>query len=141
MTERAVADDLLRPTRGWVQVNVCTPADGVDPLTDQFGQRELRILYLGEAAVDPAKLPEPPDYVAEWKRTLRRIRRFIDQHGHARLPEPYHDDEGRLDIIVESLRWHHAGKGGIDPGPFPGVDYASDLDALPGWDWNLDSPS
>jgi hypothetical protein len=56
-------------------------------------------------------------------------------HGHSRLPEGYHDDMGRLDILVGNLRWHHAGKGGVSPGPFPGIDYAKDLDRLPGWEW------
>jgi hypothetical protein len=42
---------------------------------------------------------------------------------------------GRLDILVGNLRWHHAGKGGVSPGPFPGIDYAKDLDRLPGWEW------
>jgi len=138
VTERAATDDLTSPRHGWVQVNICTPVLGVDRSTEQFGPRELRILYWGEAALDPAQLPAPPDYNAEWERTLRRIKRFIDQYGHSRVPEPYHDDEGRLDIIVENLRWHQAGRGGIDPGPFPGVDYAADLDHLAGWDWGLE---
>lgn len=139
LTEHAAGDDLARPAHGWVQVNVCAAAPGVDIRQERFGDRQLRILYWAEAARDPAELPEAPDYRAEWRRTLARIKRFVADHGHSRVPEPYRDVEGRLDIIVESLRWHHAGRGGTDPCPFPGIDYARDLDQLPGWDWTLET--
>ena len=64
-----------------------------------------------------------------------------DQAFHRRAwplpdPEPYFDTDGkRLDVIVENIRWHHAGKAGVSPGPFPGIDYAAALDELPGWEW------
>jgi hypothetical protein len=75
------------------------------------------------------------DERAAWEKTLARICRFIDEHGHSRVPDPYFDTDGRLDVIVGNLRWHHAGRPGTNPGPFPGIEYAPDLDRLPGWEW------
>jgi hypothetical protein len=71
----------------------------------------------------------------EWRATLGRIRRFIDRHGHSRIPEDYTDEEGHLGGLVENLRHHHAGLAGNSPGPFPGVDYAAELGSVEGWDW------
>ena len=120
---------------GSIVVNVLGPASGVDITKQDFGDGELVIEFWADAAASPEALPQPIDEAAFWAKTLARIRRFIETHGHSRVPEGYHDDEGRLDIIVGNLRWHYAGKGGISPGPFPGIDYPGDLDGLPGWEW------
>ena len=47
----------------------------------------------------------------------------------------YHDEDGLLGVLVGNIRWHHAGKAGVSPGPFHGIDYAAVLDRLPGWEW------
>jgi hypothetical protein len=116
-------------------VNILGPAPGVDVTKHSFGDGELVIEFWADAAASPEALPQPIDEAAYWAETLGRIRRFVETHGHSRLPDGYHDDMGRLDILVGNLRWHHAGKGGVSPGPFPGIDYAKDLDRLPGWEW------
>jgi DNA-binding CsgD family transcriptional regulator len=79
-----------------------------------------------------------------WRRFLERIRTFIDAHGHSRVPEGYEDDEGPFRPVVERIRRHHAGPADASAdsrkvwymtSPFPGIDYASELDRLPGWEW------
>jgi hypothetical protein len=120
---------------GPIVVNVLGPAPGVDLHKPQFADRELVIEFWADAAASPEALPKPIDEAAFWAESLGRIRRFIEIHGHSSVPEGYHDDRGRLDILVGNLRWHHAGHGGVSPGPFPGIDYAKDLDVLPGWEW------
>jgi hypothetical protein len=119
---------------GWVSVYVLHL---VDPAwhADRLEAGEYSIEAWAEVALDVDRLPRPFDEGAFWAATLTRIRRFIDEHGHSRVPDRYFDDVGRLDVIVENLRWHHAGKAGISPGPFPSIDYAAVLDALAGWEW------
>ncbi len=116
-------------------VNVLRAADGVDIHKPAFEDGDLVVEYWADAAASIDALPQPIDEAAYWARTLARIRRFIDQHGNSNVPAFFEDDEGRLDVLVGNLRWHHAGKGGVSPGPFPGIDYAADLDRLPGWEW------
>jgi hypothetical protein len=128
----AVLDDVAS---GPIVVNVLGPAPGVDIHKGQFADGELVIEFWADAAASAEALPKPIDEAAFWGETLARIRRFMESHGHTRVPEGYHDDRGQLDIIVGNLRWHHAGHGGASPGPFPGIDYAKDLDELPGWEW------
>ncbi len=135
LAEHFAGDDLASLSSGWLLVNVCRPASETDLNRPRFGEGDLVIEYWGEVARSREALPEPIDYAVEWQRTLRRIKRFIDQHGHSQVPKGYADDEGPLDVIVGNIRWHRAGKAGVSPGPFPGVDYASDLDRLPGWEW------
>jgi hypothetical protein len=135
LTPRYPSDGFDALEVGSIVVHVLGPAAGVDVMKHSFGDGELVIEFWADAAASPEALPQPIDEAAYRAETLGRIRRFVETHGHSRLPEGYHDDMGRLDIIGENLRWHHAGKGGIDPGPFPGIDYAKDLDRLPGWEW------
>jgi hypothetical protein len=116
-------------------VYVCGPSPGVDIHAPRFANGELVIEVWADAAATIEALPDPIDEAALWAETLERIRRFIEAHGHSRVPDGYHDDRGPLDIIVGNLRWHHAGKGGVSPGPFSGIDYAADLDRTPGWEW------
>ena len=118
-----------------IVVNVLRAADGVDIHKSAFEDGDLVLEYWADAAATVDALPQPIDEAAYWARTLARIRRFIEQHGNSNVPEFFEDDEGRLDVLVGNLRWHHAGKGGVSPGPFPGIDYAADLDRLPGWEW------
>ena len=120
---------------GSIIVNVLRAADGIDIHKPAFEDRDLRISHWADAAASPELLPQPIDEAAFWQRTLARIQRFIEEHGHSNVPSGYEDDQGRLDVIVGNLRWHYAGKGGMSPGPFPGIDYAADLDRLPGWEW------
>jgi len=133
--------DQLRPSRsreigaGWVPVHVGRLLDPAAGGIGTLAEGDLANEYWAEVALDPDNLPESTNVKEAWAATLRRIRRFIDEHDHSRVPEPYFDAEGRLDVIVGNLRWHHAGRAGIDPGPFPGVDYTGDLDRLPGWEW------
>lgn len=123
-----------------VIVNVLRPAEGVDIRKPAFEAGELVIQFWADAAASREALPEPIDVAAFWQETLERIRRFIEEHGHSRVPENYHDADGRLDVLVGNLRWHHAGKGGVSPGPFPGIDYAQDLERLRGWEWERLEP-
>ena len=51
------------------------------------------------------------------------------------MPRAYVDEDGLLEGLVQNLHHHRAGPAGNSPGPFPGVDYAVDLDALDGWEW------
>lgn len=120
---------------GAIVVNVLGPAPGVDIRAPRFSDGQLVIEFWADAATTIEALPEPIDEAAFWAETLERIQRFIEAHGHSRVPDGYRDDRGPLDIIVGNLRWHHAGKGGVSPGPFPGIDYAADLDRTPGWEW------
>ncbi len=120
---------------GSIIVNVLGPAAGIDLHRPAFGDGELVVEFWADAAESVEALPLPIDEAAFWADTLARIQRFIEQHGHSNVPIEYHDADGRLDILIENIRWHHAGKAGISPGPFPGIDYAADLDALHGWEW------
>jgi len=132
---RYVGESLDRIGEMPVTVNIMGPAPGVDLRKTAFDDGDLVIAFWAEAAASPEMLPKPVDEPAFWAETLARIRRFIEDNGHSRVPDDYHDADGRLDVIVGNLRWHHAGKGGVSPGPFPGIDYAADLDRLPGWEW------
>jgi hypothetical protein len=116
-------------------VNILRPTGDVDIRKARFQDGDLVVEFWADAAASIDALPKPIDEHAYWARTLARITRFIEQHGHADVPTGYEDEEGRLDVIVGNIRWHHAGKGGVSPGPFPGIDYAPELDRLPGWTW------
>jgi len=143
LAERLVGQkiDLLRSTtsaklgEGWVPVLVCRPRAPDALQAEPIPPDALSIEYWAEVALAPEALPPPDDPEADWERTLTRIQRFIERHGHSKVPEPYFDEDGRLDVIVGNLRWHHAGKAGISPGPFPGIDYARQLDDVVGWEW------
>lgn len=131
----AQEDDLERLGEGSMVVNVLRPVEGVDITRPTFADSELVIQFWADAATTREALPKPLDEAAFWQETLSRIRRFIDQNGHSEVPPGYADERGPLDIIVANIRWHHAGKGGASPGPFPGIDYAAELDRVPGWHW------
>jgi hypothetical protein len=118
-----------------ITVNVLRPAEGIEIRKTAFEEGDLTIEYWADAAASIETLPKPIDEAAFWGETLARIQRFIDQHGHSNVPSNYRDERGPLDAIVGNIRWHHAGKGGASPGPFPGIDYAAELDRLPGWHW------
>jgi hypothetical protein len=118
-----------------IVVNLLVPADGVDLDKVAFVDGDLRIQFWADAAASPELLPQPIDRAAFWTQTLARIGRFIQVHGHSRVPDRYSDEVGPLDAIVGNIRLHHAGLAGVSPGPFPGIDYAADLDRLPGWEW------
>jgi len=133
--ERLRSTKSTRLGEGWVPVLVCRPRTPEALQAEPIPADALSIEYWAEVALAPDALPPAEDPAADWERTLARIHRFIERHGHSRVPEPYFDEDGRLDVIVGNLRWHHAGKAGVSPGPFPGIDCARDLDELPGWEW------
>jgi hypothetical protein len=120
---------------GSIVVNLIVPVEGVDIHKAAFAEGELKIQFWADAAATPELLPKPLDVPVFWAKTFARIRRFIEENGHSRVPDRYSDEVGPLDAIVGNIRWHHAGLGGASPGPFPGIDYAAELDKLPGWEW------
>jgi hypothetical protein len=132
---RYPGDSLDAMGDGAIIVNLIVPVEGVDTRKAAFADGELRIQFWADAAATPELLPKPLDVPAFWATTLARIRRFIEENGHSRVPDRYSDDVGPLDAIVGNIRLHHAGLAGVSPGPFPGIDYAADLDRLPGWEW------
>lgn len=121
----------------YVTVNVASIAVGASD-RDQFREGDLAIEYVAEAAPRPDLLPDGRDVQRFWDESLARITRFIDQHGHSLVPDGYHDEQGRLEILVHNIRFHHGGKTGMSEGPFPGVDYVADLERLDGWEWDPD---
>lgn len=123
-----------------VPVRVCRVINQPGP-SGRFGDGDLVIDFWADAASSREALPTGPDHAAYWRQTLARIRRFVEANGHSRLPAPYFDEEGRLDILVGNIRRHHAGLAGVSPGPFPGIDYAKELDELGGWSWEVDEES
>jgi len=135
------AGERLEGADGWVTVNVAGYTSPQAAGRDRFLDGDLRVLYVAEAARSPELLPPPFDVERFWVQTLARIRRFVAEHGHAWVPDGYHDVEGRLDIIVGNIRFHHAGRAGDSDGPFPGIDYGAALDDLPGWEWEPSEPT
>lgn len=119
-----------------IPVRVCSLTEGAD--VHDLGDGDLTIDYLGDIAQDATDLPSEFDVAQFWVETKSRIERFITQHGHSKIPRNYHDEDGILEIIVHNIRWFVAGKGGLSPGPFPGIDLVAELDELEGWDWELD---
>lgn len=135
VTARYAGESVDRIGAGAIIVHLLRPMPGVDIHKAAFVDGDLVIQFWADAATSLEALPKPIDRAALWQQTLERIDRFIEEFGHAQIPSGYHDGHGQLDIIVGNLRWHHAGKGGVSPGPFPGIDYAADLNRLPGWTW------
>lgn len=132
---RSSDDHLEAMADAAIVVNLIIPIDGIDIHRPAFADGELRIQYWADAARTPELLPKPLDRAAFWAKTLSRIRRFIERFGHSRVPNRYADEDGPLDAIVGNIRLHHAGLAGVSPGPFPGIDYAAELENLPGWEW------
>jgi hypothetical protein len=104
-----------------------------------FDSVDLTHEYIGRVARTPEAFPKSRDPTAAWEQDLERIRRFIQEHGHSRIPERYYDPDGtRLDTVVGDIRWHHAGRGGWSHDPYPGVGYVGDLAGLEGWSWEVE---
>lgn len=133
--ERSLTDDIGQLEHGWIQVNVGAAADPRVLRQETFQPHDLRIAYWALVVRSPEDLPKPIDDQARWRRDLARIRRFVGEHGHLRMPDGYTDDGGRLDVLVRVLRWHYAGGSTGSGGPYPGVDWVSDLEQIPGWEW------
>jgi DNA-binding CsgD family transcriptional regulator len=79
-----------------------------------------------------------------WRREFNRINAFIRTHRHSHVPEGYEDEHGPLEPIVSRIRQHHRGPEDDTSysrrlwhlrAPFGEIDYASELDRLPGWEW------
>jgi hypothetical protein len=109
---------------------------------DVIDEMDISLEYVGEVALSVDALPDEPDYAKEWKRDYGKISQFTKKHGHSRIDESYRDEDGRpLAGLVLNLRWHHAGRaGGASRGPYPGIDYAADLDRLEHWTWQIEEP-
>jgi hypothetical protein len=120
---------------GWISIYVLRATEGRTLDKEELDRQDWSIEAWAELALTPEELPPPFDVAAFWEKTLARIERFIERHGHSRVPEGYHDEDGLLSILVGNIRWHHAGKDPYGRGPFPGIDYAAVLDRLPGWEW------
>ena len=135
IAERTQGDGIESLTTGWISVYVVRAKSGAHLDKGVLEREDWSIEAWAELARSPEALPPPVDEEAFWSRSLARIERFIERHGHSRIPEDYHDEDGLLGVLVGNIRWHHAGKAGVSPGPFPGIDYAAILDRLPGWEW------
>jgi hypothetical protein len=112
-------------------------------LTERAARARIQVVFAKLGVRDRGELRARMT-ATDWRRTFDRIRGFIDAHGHSRIPEGYSDDHGPLRPLVDSIRRHHAGPGDDSAdarrlwymsSPYPGVDYAADLDRQPGWEW------
>lgn len=129
---------------------------------DQFRERERQILELltkglsareiahrlglsKRAAVKRIEGVLAKIAAAKWRRTFDRIKRFIEIHGHSRVPEGYKDEFGPLRPLVDSIRRHYPGPADdladaddlarARRSPYPGIDFVAELNQLPGWEW------
>lgn len=116
-----------------VPVRVCSLVSAAN--VDQLGDGDLVIDFEADLALEKSDLPTEFDVAQFWVETRGRIERFIAEHGHSAVPEDYHDEIGLLGILVFNIRWYLAGKGGLSPGPFAGVDMVSELEDIDGWEW------
>jgi transcriptional regulator with XRE-family HTH domain len=64
----------------------------------------------------------------QWEQNFNQLLRYVEHHGHARVPQFYTVDGRRLGMWVVAQRNRHA-KGTVDH------DRARQLEALPGWTW------
>ncbi|TVP79068.1 MAG: hypothetical protein EA353_07150 [Puniceicoccaceae bacterium] len=60
-----------------------------------------QVEHLQSIGFDPDKLPERPPQV-DWADRLERLRRFIQEHGHAQVPRGYTDK--KLNAFVDRIR-------------------------------------
>jgi hypothetical protein len=95
----------------------------------------LRIMYWGLVARSPDAIPKPTDPGRRWQLDLARIERFVETHGHSRVPDGFSDEAGRLDVLVRILQERHRSGPTGDGGPYPGIDWVRDLSELKGWEW------
>jgi superfamily II DNA or RNA helicase len=65
----------------------------------------------------------------QWEEGFSHLRRYVDQHGHARMPQSYTIDGYRLGKWVGKQRNRHT-EGTLDP------DRERRLQDLPGWTWD-----
>jgi transcriptional regulator with XRE-family HTH domain len=64
----------------------------------------------------------------QWEQNFNHLLRYVERHGHARVPQSYTVDGHRLGMWVVAQRKGHA-KGTLDH------NRAHQLKALPGWTW------
>jgi superfamily II DNA or RNA helicase len=79
------------------------------------------------------RLQEQPgwtwDILAQkWEEGFSHLLRYVDQHGHARVPASYTVNGYRLGVWLNEQRFNHS-KGTLDP------DRERRLRELPGWTW------
>lgn len=112
-------------------------------LSERAAKDRIRVVFAKLGVRDRRELRVKMT-ATDWRRTVDRIQSFIETHGHSRVPEGYEDERGPLRPLVEAIRRHHAGPAVGSPdaqrlwyltSPFPGIDYATDLGQLPGWEW------
>ncbi len=135
ISTRYTTDHLADLAEGSVPVRVSRVLN--EPIEGQFSEGDLSIDFHGDLASTEEALPTEFDNVAFLATSIKRIQRYIEKHSHSRMPIDYDDEDGRLGILVNNIRWHAAGKAGTSPGPFPGVDYQTPLNNLEGWSWDL----
>jgi hypothetical protein len=66
---------------------------------------------------------------AQWEEGFRRLQSFVEQNGHARVPQSYTDEGYRLGSWVAKQHAKHA-EGGLE------ADRQRRLQDLPGWTWD-----
>lgn len=119
---------------------------GMLDLSESAARARIRVVF---AKLGVRNRPELREKMAAsaWRRELARIKVFIEAHGHSRVPEDYHDEEGPLAGLVGNLRWKHAGRSWLREGrppkgadSYPGVAWEADLDRLEGWSWEIEEP-
>jgi transcriptional regulator with XRE-family HTH domain len=71
---------------------------------------------------------EPSVLAEQWEQSFNELVRYVERHGHARVPQFYTTDGHRLGMWVVAQRNRHA-KGTLD------YDRTRQLEALPGWTW------
>ena len=78
-------------------------------------------------ALRPRRLNEN----AAWEVGFDHLRKFVEIHGHARVPQDYSDPEdGYTTGTWVSTRRLHKGKGKLSP------EQITQLESVPGWVWN-----
>ena len=120
LASRTNGESIEDLTAGWIDVYVLHATEGGALDKEQLDREDWSIEFWAELALTPEELPPPFDRPAFWQKSLARIERFIERHGHSRIPDGYHDEDGPLDILVGNIRWHPRGKGGRQPRAIPG---------------------
>ncbi|WP_280471737.1 helicase associated domain-containing protein [Nocardia cyriacigeorgica] len=66
---------------------------------------------------------------AQWEEGHARLVTFVDEHGHAQVPQSFTADDYKLGTWVTIQRSNHAAGRGLP-------DREARLESLPGWSWN-----
>jgi transcriptional regulator with XRE-family HTH domain len=110
--------------------------------SDEKLKRQLLRVVTADLLVSPKELTATTEHRArrlrertessvlaeQWDQNFNELLRYVEQHGHARVPQFYTVDGRRLGMWVVAQRNRHA-KGTLDH------DRERQLEALPGWTW------